>query len=234
MIKAILFDFTQTLVDSSSGFRLAEKRIKRNLFSYLGLTDWDEFLQKYRQIRSESMHRSIFSRKIIWQEVCWFFCQIGDDILLENWEYEYWVTVDHNTLLFPETLAVIEELAKTYKLGLISNTQGQPRELRKHFLDGFKILDPYFQSVIIAGENSIPAKPKREPFEFCLNQLGIRASESIYVGDDWINDIYGSMEAGLQPVWIKHHSVKRNWPEAEFPVPKITSLDQLIDLALFK
>lgn len=234
MIKAILFDFTQTLVDSSSGFRLAEKRIQRNLFAYLGLTGWDEFLQKYRQIRSESMRRSIFLRKTIWQEVCWFFCSSGDDIQLKNWEDEYWATVDHNTRLFSETLAVIAELSKTYKLGIISNTQGRARELRNHGLDGFKIIEPYFQSVIIAGENSIPPKPKRKPFELCLNQLDIEAHESIYVGDDWENDICGSMEAGLQPVWLKHHSVKRNWPEAEFSVPTITILDKLLALELFK
>jgi putative hydrolase of the HAD superfamily len=230
MIKAIVFDFTQTLVDSSSGFRLAEKKVKRNLFTYLGLTDWDEFLQKYRKTRSQSIRQSILSRKTIWQAICRLYCRSGDDILFGNWEYEYWLTVNHNTMLFPETLTVIEELAKTYKLGMLSNTQGQPSKLGNHCLDGFKILDPYFQSVVIAGENSIPLKPKREAFEFCLKQLGISASEAIYVGDDWRNDIYGSMEAGLQPVWIKHHSVKRNWPEAEFNVPKITSLDQLLDL----
>ena len=234
MLKAVLFDFTQTLVDSSSGFRLAEKKVKRNLFSYLGLTDWNEFLQKYRQLRSESMRRSIFSRKTIWQEVCWFFCQSGDVIQFENWESDYWVTVDHNTRLFPETLAVIEELAKTYKLGIISNTQGRPGELQNHCIDSFNIIEPYFQSVIIAGENSIPAKPKRESFVFCIDQLGVEAHESIYVGDDWRNDIFGSMEAGLQPVWLKHNSVKRNWPEMEFSVPTITSLDQLLKLALFK
>jgi|TARA_B110000881_G_C18477419_1_gene464633 FMN phosphatase YigB (HAD superfamily) len=233
MIRAILFDFTQTLVDSSSGFRLAEKRVKRNLFSYLGLTDWDEFLHKYRQIRSESTSRSIFSRKTIWQEVCWFFCSIGDEIKLKEWEDEYWVTVDHNTRLFSETLTVIMELSKTYKLGIISNTQGRVGELRNHGLDGFKIIEPYFQSVIIAGENSIPAKPKHQPFELCLNQLDIEAHESVYVGDDWKNDICGSMKAGLQPVWLKHHSINRNWPEGEFSGPTITSLDKLLDLALF-
>lgn len=232
MIKAIVFDFTQTLVDSSSGFRLAEKEVKRNIFTYLGLTDWDEFLQKYRKTRTQSMRQSILSRKTIWQEICRLYCQSGDDILFESWEYEYWVTVNNNTMLFPETLTVIEGLAKTYKLGMLSNTQGQPRELGNHCLDGFKKLNPYFQSVVIAGEKSIPLKPKREAFEFCLKQLHISASESIYVGDDWRNDIYGSMEAGLQPVWIQHHSVERNWPEPEFNVPTITGLDQLADLEL--
>ena len=234
MIKAILFDFTQTLVDSSKGFRLAEKRVKRNLFKYLGLADWDKFLKKYRQIRSESLLESILSKKTIWQNVCLSFRQGEDKSLFENWEYEYWGIVNHNTLLFPETLEVIDKLSKTHKLGIISNTQHQPNGLRSHCLDGFKALESYFQSIIIGGENNIEPKPERIPFDFCLNQLGVKSNESIYVGDDLINDIFGSKEAGLQPVWIQHRSVKRKWPKEKYLVPKITSLDQLLDMALIK
>ena len=234
MIKAILFDFTQTLVDSSRGFRLAEKRVKRNLFKYLGLKDWNKFLKKYRQIRSDSLLESIFSKKILWQNVCWSFKQGEDKTLFENWEYDYWKLVNHNTHLFPETLDAIIKLSKTHELGIITNAQHQPNELRSHSLDQFKFLESYFQSIIIAGENKIEPKPKRRPFDICLNQLGVKAYESIYVGDDWINDILGSKEAGLQPVWIQHHTVKRIWPKAQFLVPKINSLDQLLQMSLIK
>ena len=35
---------------------------------------------------------------------------------------------------------------------------------------------------------------------------------------------------GIQPVWLKHHSVPRKWPEVETSAPVINSLEQLIPL----
>ncbi len=43
MIKAILFDFGQTLVDSSDGFRQAEKDAQAVIFQDLEITDHDAF-----------------------------------------------------------------------------------------------------------------------------------------------------------------------------------------------
>ena len=55
-------------------------------------------------------------------------------------------------------------------------------------------------------------------------------SEAVYVGDDFRIDICGAKDAGLHPVWLKHHLVKRTWPDVETEVPVITSLDELLQL----
>ena len=76
MIKAIIFDFGQTLVDSADGFRSAEKIAKEkvfsNLFSQLPNAGDDQlqiFLTAYRQIRKNFHAKSNFSRFEIWQAV---------------------------------------------------------------------------------------------------------------------------------------------------------------------
>ena len=61
-------------------------------------------------------------------------------------------------------------------------------------------------------------------------KLGAGPTEAIYVGDDWRIDICGAKGAGIQPVWLQHHSVSRKWPLVETPVTVITSLEQLLDL----
>ena len=38
------------------------------------------------------------------------------------------------------------------------------------------------------------------------------------------------MNVGIQAVWLKHQSVKRNWPEIETNVPVIEGLDELLEL----
>ncbi len=230
MIKAIIFDFTQTLVDSSSGFRLAEKRVQKDIFSFLKLSDWDKFITTYREIRVESLALFGNSRFRMWQKVCNNFNPESETSFLQELEQEYWDIVTQHTFLFPETLIVLDKLAKTYKLGLISNTQGQPGNARNHLLMEFKILDSYFQSIVIAGEDSIPPKPDSTPFKICLDQLKTDASDAIYVGDDWENDVNGSRRAGLEPVWLKHERVKRNWPDKNSSVTEICNLEQLLVL----
>lgn len=96
----------------------------------------------------------------------------------------------------------------------------------------FPELEEFFEVTIVAGEGGIPPKPNPEPFLFCLNSMSISPDKAIYVGDDWEIDVCGAADVGIQPVWIKHHSISRTWPKVETRVPVITSLDQLLDLYL--
>jgi HAD superfamily hydrolase (TIGR01549 family) len=229
MIKAILFDFGQTLVDAADGFRAAEKAAQSKLFANMSLTLYEDFMANYRRIRKEFHDRSNFSRISLWQEVYFYYCLEFDDQLLETWETEYWETVKAKTIVFPETIDVLKRLSLTYQLSLLSNTQGQRRS-GTHRLSEFPGLEKYFQVIIVAGEDGIPPKPNPQPFRLCLEGLGVNPSEGVYVGDDYRIDICGAKDAGLHAVWIQHHSVERSWPEVETTVPIITRLDQLFDL----
>jgi len=229
MIKAVIFDFGQTLVDSADGFRRAEKEAQDKLFKALSLTLKDKFLENYRRIRKQFHEQSNFSRKSIWNEVYYYHCLTADLDLLERWESEYWDTVKANTKLFPEAEKVLEALNSQYAVALITNTQGQ-KQVGTHRISQFPELEKNFKAVIVAGEQGIPTKPDPEPFRMCLQELGIEASEAVYVGDDYRIDICGAREAGLHPVWIKHHLVKRNWPDVDTDIPVISSLDKLLEL----
>jgi HAD superfamily hydrolase (TIGR01549 family) len=226
-IKAILFDFGQTLVDSSQGFRQAEKRAQTAIFADLGLRSWPEFLSKYRKLRSEYHERSNFSRMALWQAVYTCFGRQPEQAFLSSEEQSYWRTVRAKTSPFPEASGVLEQLAAKHRLAIVTNSQGS---LEKHRLAAFPELQHHFDAVIVAGEGGVPPKPDPEPFLICLEMLGIAASEAVYVGDDWRIDILGAGDAGIQPVWLKHHLVPRNWPRVSGSVPVITSLDSLPDL----
>ncbi len=236
MIKAIIFDFGQTLVNSAGGFRAAEAEAKTLILTDI-FPDADEplqetFLTAYRKIRKEHHSTSQFSRPLIWQAVYDHFGKSSDAKKLEVWETQYWQLVKENTIPFPESLTVLESLSKRYKLGLITNTQGQ-KQTDGHRISLFPQIEQFFEVTIVAGEGGVPPKPDPAPFQLCLEQMGVEASNAVYVGDDWRNDVRGSHYAGLHPVWLKHRSVKRNWPDVEVTrVPVITSLNALLDMEL--
>jgi HAD superfamily hydrolase (TIGR01549 family) len=147
-----------------------------------------------------------------------------------GWETSYWEKVKSETKIFPETQQVLSKLAANYRLALITNTQGQ-KSTETHRLSQYPELEKFFDFIIIAGEGGVPPKPDPEPFRLCLKNLGLTNSEAVYVGDDFRIDICGAKDAGLHPIWIKHHLVTRNWPDVETAVPIISSLDKLLELA---
>ena len=229
IIKAIIFDFGQTLVDAADGFRKAEKEAQKRLFADPGLSPKEDFLATYRRVRKELHDRSNFSRKSMWQEVYHFYGLKPDVRLLESWETVYWETVKANTILFPETVDVLKSLSSKYVLGLVTNTQGQQRS-GTHRISEFPELESHFKVIIVAGENGIPPKPDPAPFRLCLQELNLEPSAAVYMGDDYRIDVCGARDAGLHAIWLKHHSVSRTWPEVQTSIPIIHSLDELLEI----
>jgi putative hydrolase of the HAD superfamily len=226
-LKAVLFDFGQTLVDSSKGFYRAEKNAQEAIQSDLGFPNRSEFLELYRRLRRDFQSLSNFSRPAMWRAVYRHHGKSGDTSQLLEWERRYWHTVTVETEIFPETPEVLDRLHRSYRLGLVTNSQGQDCP-ESHRLKEFPQLMNHFDAVVVAGESYVPAKPAPLPFRLCLDVLGVPAEEAAYVGDDWAKDICGAVNAGLRPIWLKHSLVVRNWPDVDTAsVSVITSLTQL-------
>ena len=230
MIKAVVFDFGQTLVDSSEGFRLAEKEVQQKAFTALGLPDFGEFREVYRVVRNNFHAQSRFSRKAIFSELFRRYDQQADVALLTSWETEYWERVNAMTQIFPEAQKVLQKLQEqSFRLAMITNAQGQEIE-GQHRLANYPELKHFFKTVVVAGEGGIPAKPDPAPFLLCLDALGLASNEALYVGDDWRIDVEGARAVGMLPVWLKHRLTQRNWPVVETAnIPVIDTLEALLD-----
>ena len=229
MVKAVIFDFGQTLVDSADGFRTAEREAQGKILAALEGVERDRFIDVYRRVRKAHHERSRLSRREIWRSVCNALHRSIDEPRLVAWEGEYWKRVNALTRVFPEAPSTLEALGATHRLALISNTQGQSGG-GGHRLSAFPGLERAFECIVIAGENGIAAKPDAEPFLHCLRQMKLEPGECFYVGDDYRFDVCGSRDVGMRPVWLKHRSVRRNWPDVDTDVPVITSLDELTTL----
>jgi putative hydrolase of the HAD superfamily len=222
-LKAILFDFGQTLVDSANGFRCAERKIQGRIMADLGVCE-EGFRARYREMRTAFHASARLSRVAFWTDVYMANGREPNLQLLKDWEREYWEEVNIRTSLFPEALEVLENVGQRYRLGLVTNSEGSGAA---HRLTRFPELERRFEVIIVAGEAGMPAKPDPAPFRACLQRLGVDAASAVYVGDDWIHDICGAAAAGLKPIWLQHRSTDRTWPAPETPVPIVTTLHDL-------
>jgi putative hydrolase of the HAD superfamily len=108
--------------------------------------------------------------------------------------------------LFSETLQVLPELAKRFRLGLVSDGQEAYiiPELRMVTLDCF------FETIVISSRYGY-RKPDPRLFQQALKEMGLSKTDDIlYVGDNWELDIVGAANAGIQSAWIQRKKDQEN------------------------
>lgn len=106
-----------------------------------------------------------------------FFTRLSEisGMPLSTIETEFDSQVSFNT----ELVKIIEKLKKSYKIGLLSNSNG------KHLRDILKTenMESLFDFIVISGEvNHI--KPEEEVFEIALNGLSLMPTETIFIDDN--------------------------------------------------
>lgn len=84
IIKAVLFDFSQTLANSADGFRSAEKEAQARILDDLNSSRCEElfadaFLPEYRRLRKAFHDETKCSRKALWEAVYQHFGGRADD-----------------------------------------------------------------------------------------------------------------------------------------------------------
>ena len=78
---------------------------------------------------------------------------------------------------------------------------------------------------VVASAVVHASKPHREIFLYALGRTGVRAEETVYVGDSYLADVLGSRAAGLHPVLIN-----RSGEGPAIDAPVVSSLTQLLDV----
>src|SRR5437773_3654513 len=116
----------------------------------------------------------------------------------------------------PHTREVLLRLAENYRLGIISNADGNIADV----LARCGIAD-CFESITDSG---IVGKEKPHPaiFEAAVSSLGVSAGESVYTGDIYSVDYIGAMAAGMQCVLFDVSGAYR-----DASVTRVESLEQL-------
>lgn len=87
--------------------------------------------------------------------------------------------------------------AKNYTLHIISNGFQEVTE-RKCILSG---IDHYFQTITSADSVGV-RKPNPAIFEYSLGLSEAKKEESILIGDDWIADVIGAQQFGMDVIFF--------------------------------
>lgn len=99
--------------------------------------------------------------------------------------------------LFEATIPTLEKLKeKGIGVGLISNWNHTARDV----LEETGIIS-HLDHIIISSEVNIE-KPNRRIFEIALERANVNASDCLYVGDNYYDDVIGSRKVGMDSVLI--------------------------------
>ena len=177
-IKAALFDFDMTLVDSSWGIAHCTNEFaklkglrpvpRETVMAAIGLTIEDSWRMYWGEFRQE-----------------W----------LEEYREKFRDEERRMLRLFPDTLATLDAMrAAGLKTGVVSN-----RRFARNPLEYLGIADKF--DVIVGLEDVTHAKPDPEPLLTALARLGIGTEQAVYIGDTDI-DMQTAAAAGVRGIGV--------------------------------
>ncbi len=200
-IKHLFFDLDRTLWDFETNSKIALQKIYDKYSLNLHFEHFIHFQKSYQNINNELWKKYGKGKitkdelRIIRFEKTLEKAQVFDKQLANTLNYDYISTAPKEKNLFPNTLETIQELAKKYKLHIITNGFSEA-QIVKLESSGLK---PYFD-VVVCSEMVGKTKPHREIFELSLQLANAKVSESVMIGDDHNTDIIGAVQIGMQAI----------------------------------
>jgi len=228
MIDTLIFDAYGTLFDEG---RESIPKVARYIVIDLSLKlepevifeSWSKnyFSLEKRLFDDECIHSFKTIRDINTESLRLTFNQFGinaDPSKYINLLFRWWCTPN----LFPEVRDVIKELSPKYKIGIVSNADN---ETLFSALEHTKLNVDY----VLTSEIARSYKPNKNIFIKCLNDLNVKKSNILYVGNS-IADILGAKSVGLTMVWVnrKGITIDDNLPKPDYEVKNLSYIPKII------
>jgi len=196
MIKAVIFDLDNTLVDFMA---MKEAAIESAVLSMIdaGLKISREAAKKkiYEIYQEEGIEDQLVFDKFLAKQLGKIDYRIHAAGIIG-----YRRAREATLVLYPHTQLVLMELIKRgLKLAVVSDAPRLQAWLRLCQLNLHHTFD-----VVITFEDTNKKKPDPEPFIKTLQQLGITASEAIMVGDWAERDIIGAKLLGIRTIFARY------------------------------
>lgn len=206
MIKAVIFDFIGTLT-AVEGYEYEEsiQRMHQNLKEDGVCVDFERFAkvfeevhEKYWMIRSEEL---VEVNTVVWLSEALTllgFPYSQKDEVVKKAVDSFYENYLHSLKARQDAKQTIEKLKAKYTIGLISNFTHAPV-----IHSGLKNLglNHFFKAILISAEVGW-RKPHPKIFQEALRRLGAKAEETVFVGDNPIDDVQGAKNVGMKAIFI--------------------------------
>lgn len=196
MIKAVVFDLDNTLVDFMAMKRQAvDAAINAMRDAGLKLAP-DEIRKRIDLIYAE---RGIEFQNVFDQLLFDEFSKVDFKILASG-VIAYRRAREAALVPYPHAFMTLVQLAKmNLKLGVVSDAPGREAWLRLCYLDFHHIFD-----AVVTYDDTRIRKPAPEPFREVLKRLGVKPEESLMVGDWAERDVLGARQVGMKTVFARY------------------------------
>lgn len=222
MIKAVLFDLDNTLIDFvkmktvcskasvkamiQAGLEMKEDEAYKLLIDIYAPTFFedDRIFEKFLKKAKGKIDYKILSAAIV------AYRKIADDLLMP---YE----------------GVIETLNKLKNQGLTLGVVTDAPRIKGWIRLTTAGLSDYFNFVITLGDYKL-RKPHKTPFNIALKNLNLKPEEVLFVGDNLEKDIKGDKKAGMKTAFAHYGHFLKEKPDNKDEEPDYT-LKKFDDLA---
>ncbi len=180
-LKAVLFDFDGTLMDTNE----------------LIIQSWQHV---FRKVRGHEADRNVIKStfgEILWDTMRKFFPEEDPDEMIGIYrEYQRYIN-EEPILMFPGMEELVSELRSLgVRMGIVTSRLWSSSSQGKYKFDVAHLFD-----AVVSAEDTDVHKPDPEPCLICLDKLGVSPEEAILIGDTKF-DIECAKNAGVTSVLV--------------------------------
>jgi 2-haloacid dehalogenase len=222
MYETLLLDFDHTLFDSDASEALAFVET----LTEFGVPDPRVHFPTYQKINLAlwvAVEKGTLSPNDVRTER---FAQLANAIGLDAnpaaLADRYVVSMGANGELYPGAFTVLEQLAESATLALVTNALSDVQRTRIARVG----IAPFFAAIVISGEVG-PSKPNPAIYDITFELLNHPIKErTLMVGDSLSSDIKGGTSYGLDTCWYNVHG--KTASPSDVVTHEITKLEELL------
>ena len=196
MIKAIIFDLDNTLLDFMKMKQFAVKAAITAM-NEAGLNS-----------NEDQAYKDIFK---LYETNGWENQQVFDDYLIQKFGkvshkilaagiVSYRRAREATLLVYPNVNKTLIELIKMcIKLAVVSDAPSREAWMRLYYLNLHHVFDP-----VLTYDDSGAHKPSPKPFQMALNILNVNSDEALMIGDWPDRDVVGASQIGMKTIFARY------------------------------
>jgi putative hydrolase of the HAD superfamily len=221
MIKAVIFDLDNTLIDFMRMKNTAVEAATKAMID-AGLNF------PYKEIRSkidEIYNEKGIEYQQVFDQLLNHFLQRIDYKILSAGVVAYRTAREAELNTYPQVIPTLIKLIKMgIKLGVVSDAPSREAWLRLTYIGLHHMFD-----AIVTYDDSGQKKPSPVPFNLVLKKLGVEAGNALMVGDWAERDVVGAKAIGMKTAFAKYgDTFETQKHEADYEINEIAELVEIV------